>query len=410
MPRVSKTLKANSPAPATEPTTTMADNIDPSLLKGMDEQTMEIVNQTQKKGKKEIVKRERCCAAVRFTTIKEAYEAVANVPVFIVKNLVNGDIKESSYSRCSKTVTQNKETGNYVDFCHTHWKKHQNHDTLYVYDEIVQQANDENSDWREAKEEDAYFSKMEKDRGSRPRIQKRQYKFATDNDPIYQILIHKNGKLRTRLLRSAQEILRDHMQMNGKKVHEESENDEESSVEETPKAIKRGRKTSTEKKASPPPRATQTVDSSEDETESVEDSSEDEAEEVVTQQVVEEVSLEPDFGSDDEEEDDGEKYEKLTSMNGYKLFYFPQSKMIYRLTDEKSGESEPVGKMYSISQQNATIQYKGDFYTTFSKITYKEDGNKYLHSELDDKVYDFKKRLVGNLVKKGRTFKIQPIA
>jgi hypothetical protein len=202
------------------------------------------------------------------------------------------------------------------------------------------------------------------------------------------------------------------MQMNGKKVHEESE-DEESSVEvvETPKAVKRGRKTTTEKKSTPPPpRETQTVDSSEDEAESVPDSTDDEAEEVATPPVEETVSLEPDFGSDDEEEDDGDSYEKLTSMSGLKLFYFPQSKMVYRLTDEKSGESEPIGKLYSISQQNATIQYKDAYYTTLTKITYKEDGKNYLHSELDDKVYDFNKRLVGNLVKKGRTFKIQPIA
>lgn len=385
--------------------TSMASNLDPKLLKGMDENTMNLVNEEKKSKRKERPVRERCTACVRCPTIGKAYDAMMNlkkpVKVLIHKEIKENEIKESSYIQCSKTTKDDDS------LCHLHLKKlNENEESILYFQEICDKIEEDDSEWRHATEDDSYFEKMTKDRGCRHRTTKLVHKFEHKDDPIYLILNHKNGKLRTLLLRSAQEILREHLLKNGKKVsvEEDDEDDEEDEPEEIHEVVRRvetrpvvkssksvvsvpEKKSNTKKVLKK--RSTEAVDSEE--------------EQETFQQTV---SLEPDFGSDDEDEEDGDDYERLTSKNGTPLFYFPLSKMVYKPIDE-DGDTEAIGKLYEIRESDATIVKDGKYYTTLSKIHSKKFGGSYLHSELDNKVYDFYLNYQGRLVKFGKSFDIE---
>ena len=441
---------------------TIATNIDPKLLENMDENTMNLVSKTKtNKNKKEVEERPQCNWIVDFTTIGKAYAALGTKDkkgnekkIFIVRSCVDNEIREIACNQCSLSSSGNSA------YCTTHKKKHdENPEGARNFSELEQKCgNDE--DVRLAVEDDAFFDKMKKERGHRPKKLKLEYKFPSKDNFVFQILVHKNGKLKTQLLRAAQQILDEYRLQNGRKVSHDSgedsdfdnNDDDESSSEEEEEVkpvmkkknevkqvkevkevvkmeepAKRGRKPKVDetttnnsnvstKKSSKKvnkPRSTQAVDTdddifgSNDENEDVEE----EDEKVVSttnakaKPVVLPPSIEHEFPSDDEDEDDGDEYEKITSLNGSKLAYYLKSKQVYLMNED--GDSDLLGKLVPIKNELASIRWKNEYYTVLTKITYKDDGKKYLYSELDDKVFDFHKRLVGNVKKQGKKFRIE---
>ena len=148
-------------------------NIDPALADKVGEGTMEMLNKpvSNRKGKKkEQVVKPRCCAAVRIPTIGKAYLALEQkekdgspVLVFIEKKIVDGEIKESCYRCCSKSVSPD------TDFCNTHGKKNSENPgdvRIFSTNFIEKASEDPDSEIRQAKQEDSYFTKMDKERGS----------------------------------------------------------------------------------------------------------------------------------------------------------------------------------------------------------------------------------------------------
>lgn len=393
---------------------TMASNIDPTLLAKLDEGTMQIVDKPiskKKKGKAEKVERPRCCAAVRIPTIGKAFLALDSkekdgspVLVYIEKKPVDGEMKESSYRCCTKTISGE------TNFCHMHLKKHSANASdvrIFTTDFIEQASDDADSEIRQAKPEDPYFEKMDKERGSRPRNDKGHYKLDK-NHPFRRALDSKDARVLTKAMRAVQEILRQDAESRGKRYVVDSESDSASDSEEEEEEIPAPKKKSSKPaKASKKPmksRSTHASDSEEEATapkkgkKPVDFGSDSEEE-------VEEVVLPPSIAHlfANEEEDDGEDYEQIKTTTGKKLYYFPQSKMLYAPV-AGSDESEPVGKMIPMEKNHAHILYKGQYYTALSKIHV--NGNDFLTCELDNKVFDFHSRHIGTLTKKGKKFEI----
>ncbi len=400
----------------------MASNIDPTLLQKLDEGTMEIVKQpTKKKGKKtEKVERPRCCAAVKIPTIGKAHLALESkekdgspVLVFIKKDVVDGEMKESSYRCCTKTISGE------TNFCHMHLKKHTANaqDVLIFQTDFMEKASDDaDSEIRQAKSEDSYFEKLDKERGSRPRNDKGFYKLDK-NHPFRRVLDHKDTRVLTKAMRAVQEILRQDAENRGKRfvadVDSDSSDEEEEEEIPTPKKkaskpvepakpVKAEKATKVEKPKKGKPmksRSTEASDSEEEETpfgaKAVDFGSDAEEEEVLPPSIA---HMFP-----DEEEDDGEDYEQIKTIRGKKLYYFPDSKMLYSPCED-SDESEPIGKMISMPKEHAHILYKSQYYTPLTKVAV--NGQDFLTCELDNKVFDFHCRHIGTLTKKGKTMTI----
>ncbi len=406
---------------------TMASNLDPTLLQKLDEGTMQIVKQvTKKKGKKaEKVERPRCCAAVRIPTIGKAYLALDQkekdgnpVLVFIEKKAVDGEIKEFSYRCCTKTISGE------TTFCHMHLKKHtaNSEDVRIFQTDFVEKASeDADSDIRQAKPEDSYFEKMDKERGSRPRNDKGYYKLDK-NHPFRRVLDHKDARVLTKAMRAVQEILRQDAENRGKRYvvdsDVESVSDSEEEEEEIPTPKKKASKPVESAKPVKAEKTKKTSKPMKSRSTEASDSEEENAtpKKVVGQKAVAEEAV--DFGSDEEEEtlppsiehlfsneeeDDGEDYEQIKTIRGKKLYYFPQSQMLYSPCED-SDESEPIGKMIPMEKNHSQILYKGQYYTSLSKISV--SGKNYLTCELDNKVFDFHCRHVGTLSKKGKKIEV----
>lgn len=398
----------------------MASNIDPTLLSKLDEGTMQIVDKPiskKKKGKAEKVERPRCSAAVRIPTIGKAYLALdtkekdgSNVLVYIEKTPVDGEMKESSYRCCTKTISGE------TNFCHMHLKKHSTNASdirIFTTDFIEKASDDADSEIRQAKPEDSYFEKMDKERGSRPRTDKGHYKLDK-NHPFRRALDSKDARVLTKAMRAVQEILRQDAESRGKRYVVESDSDSASDSEEEEEAPAPKKKSS---KSAEAPKAKATKKPMKSRSTHASDSDED-----ASTPKKKESNKPVDFGSDseeeveeevlppsiahlfpNEEEDDGEDYEQIKTTTGKKLYYFPDSKMLYAPVSG-SDESEPVGKMIPMEKSHAHILYKGQYYTALSKVHM--NGTDFLTCELDNKVFDFHSRHIGTLTKKGKKFEI----
>ena len=385
-------------------------NIDPSLALQVGEGTMEILNKpvSNKKGKKkEMVVKPRCSAAVRIPTIGKAYLALEQkekdgspILVFIEKKHVDGEIKESSYRCCSKTVSGE------TNFCNMHLKKHTANSSdvrIFTSDFMEKASEDPDSDIRQAKQEDSYFTKMDKERGSRPRKEKGFYKLDKSH-PFRIALDSKDPRVLTKAMRSVQEILRQDAEKRGKRYVVDSESESDSDEEE--EEISTPKKKSTEKNTKKPMknRSTHASDSEEEKPKkaisapvSVDFGSDEEVEEETLPPPIEHMFP-------DEEEDDGESYENIKTTRAKNLYFFPKTQMLYAPLED-SDESEPIGKMIPIDKEHAHILYKKQYYTALAKI--RVGDKNFLHCELDDKVYDFHVRYLGSIIKKGRKFEIQ---
>lgn len=396
----------------------MASNIDPTLLSKLDEGTMQIVDKpiSKKKGKAEKVERPRCCAAVRIPTIGKAYLALdtkekdgSSVLVYIEKKPVDGEMKESSYRCCTKTISGE------TNFCHMHLKKHaaNSSDIRFFSTDFMEKASDDaDSDIRQAKPEDPYFEKMDKERGSRPRTDKGHYKLDK-NHPFRRALDSKDARVLTKAMRAVQEILRQDAESRGKRYVVESDSDSASGSEEeeeipAPKK-KASKPTETKAKSAKKPMKSRSTHASDSEEEATSpknrskkpvdfgsDSEEDEVEKEVLPP-----SIAHFFANEDEE--DGEDYESIKTTTGKKLYYYTLSKMLYAPV-EGSDDCEPIGKMIPMEKMHAHILYKSQYYTALSKVHV--NGNDFLTCELDNKVFDFHSRHIGTLNKKGKKFEI----
>jgi hypothetical protein len=399
----------------------MASNIDPTLLSKLDEGTMQIVDKPiskKKKGKAEKVERPRCCAAVRIPTIGKAYLALdtkekdgSSVLVYIEKTPVDGEMKESSYRCCTKTISGE------TNFCHMHLKKHSVNASdirIFTTDFIEKASDDADSEIRQAKPEDSYFEKMDKERGSRPRTDKGHYKLDK-NHPFRRALDSKDARVLTKAMRAVQEILRQDAESRGKRYVVESESDSASDSEEEEEEAPAPKKKSSKSAEAPKAKATKkpmksrSTHASDSEEEAAAPKKKGSKKPVDfgsdSEEEVEEEVLPPSIAHlfPNEDEDDGEDYEQIKTTTGKKLYYFPDSKMLYAPV-AGSDESEPVGKMIPMEKSHAHILYKGQYYTALSKVHM--NGTDFLTCELDNKVFDFHSRHIGTLTKKGKKFEI----
>ena len=386
-------------------------NIDPSLALKVGEGTMEILNKpvSNKKGKKkETVVKPQCSAAVRIPTIGKAYLTVVqkdkngnSILVCIQKKYVDGETKESAYRCCSKTVSGE------TMFCNMHLKKHTANSSdvqIFSSDFMEKASEDPDSEIRQATQDDSYFTKMDKERGSRPRKEKGFYKLDKSH-PFRIALDSKDPRVLTKAMRAVQEILRQDAENRGKRyvVDSESESDSDEEEEEIP-APKKSK--SPEKNMKKPMKSRSTHASDSEEEKPKKAVSAPAPVDFGSDEEVEEETLPPSIEHmfPDEEEDDGEAYEQIKTTSRKNLYFFPQSQMLYSPLED-SDESEPVGKMIPIEKEHAHILYKKQYYTALAKI--RVGDKNFLHCELDDKVYDFHLRHLGSLMKKGKKFEIQ---
>ena len=154
--------------------------------------------------KKNFCDKNRCKAAVRYTTIGGAYRAkmMDGIEVYLIDEEKDGNTKTHAYSPCMKTMQG--EHG----YCHIHFNTFQkNNSSVKNFETDIIPTSPSDKHRRLASIEDPYFSPMGK-RGAKKKIIDTTYTFPDEKHPVLLILNHKDAKLNTILTLYATQLLK----------------------------------------------------------------------------------------------------------------------------------------------------------------------------------------------------------
>jgi hypothetical protein len=150
-----------------------------------------------------------CKAAVKYTTLKNAYlDIEKNYEVYLVKEeIIDLDnvktVKTFAYTRCRKTVIEQN------DYCHLHQRMISFPNKcikIYERDIVPNPKSNDTTKWI-ATVDDIFFEKMGK-RGCTKKNADEKYNFTEKTNPILFVLTHKNPKLQNQLILYATELLK----------------------------------------------------------------------------------------------------------------------------------------------------------------------------------------------------------
>ena len=298
-----------------------------------------------------------CPAAVKLNTIGSAYKNILDgIDVYLVKEEINGVIKKSSYSRCSKILKNNDK-----EFCHIHCKMlNENNDKLKIFEKDILPSNSKDKTRILASINDDYFSNMGK-RGAKKKNSENIYYFEKHDNPIKLILEHKNVKLRTILTAYAMQLLKNNSYVEPLICESIKNNSYQNNIKDD--IISELDNDENEESES-----NYTIDSSSE-------------------------SNEESFDSDEESLECIEIY---TTKN--KLYYLNSidNLTVYEKFSEDGGED--IGKLHEISEDYHTIFYENKFYTVIKEITVPKCG-KINCCVITDSLFDTNFNFIGTRTK-----------
>jgi hypothetical protein len=178
---------------------TIMENENNSIKKDSKSKKLPMIDVNSSNGK-------NCCkAAVRYTTIGNAYRSMMNqnTEVWLIDEDNDGNTKTHAFSRCLKTISD--ENG----YCHIHSNTIKNNGQSKVkdFEKDILPTDSSDKTRRLANEDDKYFLPMGK-RGAKKKNSVNTYTFQDEFNPILLVLNHKNPKLITPLTICATQLLK----------------------------------------------------------------------------------------------------------------------------------------------------------------------------------------------------------
>jgi hypothetical protein len=362
------------------------------LYSNIKEQNIKSKSELTKKNKTLISEKNCCTAAVRYTTIGNAFRDIEkHVNVYLVKDEKS---KINAFSRCSKTTQDGKF------FCHIHSNtiKNNSADKVKIFEKDILpiDKNDKNR-WL-ADISDDFFQEMGK-RGAKKKNCENNFLFDDSNHPVLKVLSHKNAKLSTFLSIYASQLLKG----NGNCVDIDIELDKEINKLASKKPRNSKKKEDTFDNLIS---MITSVDESTKKYESVELSDIDSD----TNSVISELVVE-DYSSDNEnkkveveisdiEEDDDSDQESVSCVPIYtkdkeELWYNPENKIVYKMCDE-NGDGTELGHLKEISKDYYVIKHEKKYYTVVVPFKSKENGSGF-KCVFTNALFDLKMNFIGIL-------------
>jgi hypothetical protein len=351
-----------------------------SLLMSNISEKQNISNNSNTVSKKDSTNEKKyCIAAVKYTTIGEAFKDIQNnVKVYLVKEEKNGNTKTYAYCRCSKTLQDGKE------ICHLHLRMiNFNKDGLKIFDRDILPKNQHDKSRYLADVNDDFFENMGK-RGAKKKNGANNFIFPEPDHPVLLIMSHKNPKLANQLTVYASQLLKNNTNIISKDfISNEKISKKSSSVnvepsvsdvinlitsDEKEKSNLKNNKISSKKIEYQKKEKDQNQDNSNS---SEEDEDEDE----------------------DEDDDEGVSCIPIHTTKGKQLWLNADNNIIYEPEGEDGGEE--IGVLKKISSQYHTILYETEYYTVIKEIKDKKRGMINC-CVLTNSLFDKKMNLIGN--------------
>ena len=321
-----------------------------------------------------------CIAAVKYTTIGEAFKDIQNnVKVYLVKEEKNGNTKTYAYCRCSKTLQDGKE------ICHLHLRMiNFNKDGLKIFDRDILPKNQHDKSRYLADVNDDFFENMGK-RGAKKKNGGNNFIFPEPDHPVLLIMSHKNPKLANQLTVYASKLLKDNTNIiskdfitNGKIRKKSSSVNVEPSVSDVINLI-----TSAEKEKS-------NLKDNKISSKKIEYQEEDNEDQDKSNSSEED---ENEDDADDDEDDEGVSCIPIHTTKGKQLWLNADNNIIYEPEGEDGGEE--IGVLKKISSQYHTIFHENEYYTVIKEIKDKKRGIINC-CVLTNSLFDKKMNLIGN--------------
>ena len=322
-----------------------------------------------------------CIAAVRYTTIGEAFKDIQNnVKVYLVKEEKNGNTKTYAYCRCSKTLQDGK------DICHLHLRMiNFNKDGLKIFDRDILPKNQHDKSRYLADVNDDFFENMGK-RGAKKKNGGNNFIFPEPDHPVLLIMSHKNPKLANQLTVYASQLLKNNTNIISKdfisneKISKKSSSlDVDQSVSDVINLI-----TSSEKEKSN--LKDKKISSKKIEYQEKDDEYED-------NQSDEHQDNSNSSQEENEDDDEGVSCIPIHTTKGKQLWLNADNNIIYEPEGEDGGEE--IGVLKKISSQYHTILYENEYYTVIKEIKDKKRGMINC-CVLTNSLFDKKMKLIGN--------------
>ena len=320
-----------------------------------------------------------CIAAVRYTTIGEAFKDIQNnVKVYLVKDEKNGNTKTHAYCRCSKTLQDGKE------ICHLHLRMiNFNKDGLKIFDRDILPKNQHDKSRYLADVNDDFFENMGK-RGAKKKNGANNFIFPEPDHPVLLIMSHKNPKITNQLTAYASQLLKNNTNIISKdfvsneKISKKSSSvNAEPSVSDVINLITSAEKEKSNLKDNKISSKKIQYQEEDDDKDNQEDQDEDEA------------SSE----EDDDENDEGVSCIPIHTTKEKQLWLNVDNNIIYEPEGEDGGEE--IGILKKISSQYHTILYENEYYTVIKEIKDKKRGIINC-CVLTNSLFDKKMNLIGN--------------
>ena len=320
-------------------------NTDPAF-----DQLLTNINKKPLKEKKSTINKNCCTAAVRYSTIGNAYRDIdKNIQVYLTRD---ENSKLNAYSRCSKT-TKNGEI-----FCHIHLTASKNKHKIKIFEKDIlpTDINDKNR-WL-ANINDPYFEEMGK-RGAKKKFTDNNYLFSDLNHPILRVLNHKNVKLSTLLSIYASQLLKGNLnncdvdtEFN-KLTSKNTIKKEENSLDNLISLI--------------------TSNDSPQISESIEIP--------LLESSNEEISIDSDTIESEEESDQESDQESISCIpintkDNEELWYNPDNKTVYKMCDE-NGDGTELGILKEVSKDYYFIKHEKKYYTVIVPFKSKENNSSF---------------------------------
>jgi len=320
-----------------------------------------------------------CIAAVRYTTIGEAFKDIQNnVKVYIVKEEKNSNTKTYAYCRCSKTLQDGKE------LCHLHLRMiNFNKDGLKIFDRDILPKNQHDKSRYLADVNDDFFENMGK-RGAKKKNGGNNFIFSEPDHPVLLIMSHKNPKLANQLTAYASQLLKNNTNIISKdfisneKISKKLPSvDSDQSVADVINLI-----TSSEKKKS-------NLKDKKISSKNIQYQEDDEDDQSENEDQDNSNSSEEDVDEDDE----GVSCIPIHTTKGKQLWLNADNNIIYEPEGEDGGEE--IGVLKKISSQYYTIFHENEYYTVIKEIKDKKRGMINC-CVLTNSLFDKKMKLIGN--------------
>jgi hypothetical protein len=340
------------------------------LMSNISEKQKDSSNNSAIVSKKDSSEKKYCIAAVRYTTIGEAFKDIQNdVKVYLVKEEKNGVTKTHAYCRCSKTLQDGK------DICHLHLRMvNFNKEGLKIFDKDILPKNQHDKTRYLADVNDDFFENMGK-RGAKKKNGGNSFIFSDSDHPVLLIMNHKNPKLANQLTSYAHQLLKNNSNIISKDIvgnekpnkKSSKTNNNETSLSEVIDLITSSSSKNIKK------------DDEDDQEDDQED--DDEGDEVISSK-----------SKDEEEDDEGVSCIPIFTTKGKQLWLNVDNNIIYEPEGEDGGEE--IGILKKISSQYHTILYENEFYTVIKEVKDKKRGTINC-CVLSNSLFDKKMNLIG---------------